>query len=140
MANDYGVVQDKYFLNDDDGSPLITKSRYYELDELSALMETVNTDHHLNVLNVNARSLVKHYLEFCSILSELPMFHVITIEETWLDKSLEPLVKMDNYQLITKHKYKCKNGGGLGIYIRRDLKFVERIDLKCPLEFQELFD
>ena len=133
---------DKVFPTDNsDGSPCITKSRYYELDDLKTLMKTVDDETHLSVLNVNARSLVKHYLEFRAVLSELPyLFDVITVEETWLNAILEPLVNMKNYTFITKHKSKRKEGGGLGIYVKNDLDYFRRGDLECPVEYQDFFD
>ena len=47
---------------------------------------------------------------------------------------------MENYTFIPKHKLKCKEGGGLGIYIKNDLKYIERTDLQCPIGYQEFFD
>ena len=128
-------------IDDSDETQIITKSRYYELDDLNTLMESVDNITHLSVLNINARSLVKHHFELSAILSELPfLFDVITVEETWLNDLLKPLVEMENYTFLAKHKYKCKEGGGIGIYIKTDIKYTERKDLDCPKEYQEFFD
>ena len=87
--------------------PSIKKSLYYDLDDLSKLMNTIDRQNHLSILNINARSLVKHYLEFCSILQRLPfLFQIITVEETWLNDTLKPLIQMENYTIIPKHKLK----------------------------------
>ena len=42
--------------------------------------------------------------------------------------------------MITKHKTRRKEGGGLCMYIRSDLDFKERPDLSCPNEYQDFFD
>ena len=105
-------------------SPLITKSRYYEIDELASVMKSIDENSHLSILNLNARSLIKHFYEFCSILSAFPyMPDILTIEESWINDMLQPLVQLDNYTLITKHKKTCKEGGGICIYIKDGLKF-----------------
>ena len=81
------------------------------------------------------------HFEFRAIIGAFPyLFDVITVQETWINKSLEPLVELDQYSMVPKHKLKCKEGGGLCIYIRHGLKYKERPDLECPIEKQELFD
>ena len=77
----YGSAEwDNLFpIDDTEENPVITKSRYYELDDLNNLMKTIDADTNLSVLNINARSLVKHYREFTAILADLPfLFDVIT--------------------------------------------------------------
>ena len=126
---------------EDEITPVITKTRYYEIDDLVEIMNTINENTHLSILNVNARSLIKHFNEFCSILSAFPyLFDVITVEESWINDILQPLVQLENYALITKHKKKCKEGGGICVYIKAGLKYKERLDLKCPDKFNDLFD
>ena len=121
--------------------PLITKSHYFDYDKLIQMMKVTGENNHLSVLNLNARSLVKNIFEFRSIISTFPyLFDLITIEETWLDSTLEHLVNLENYTLITKHKQKCKEGGGLGIYIKNGLEYKVRSDLRCPSDYQDSFD
>ena len=119
MANDNENEREHSFpIGDFKYGPSIKKSLYYDLDDLSKLMNTIDRQNHLSILNINARCLVKHYLEFCSILQRIPfLFQIITVEETWLNDTLKPLIQMENYTFIPKHKLKCKEGGGLGIYI-----------------------
>ena len=121
--------------------PLITKSHYFDLDKLIQTMKSVDQKTHLSVLNLNARSLIKNFFEFRAIISSFPyLFDLITVEETWMDNNLEHLVNLENYTLISKHKKKCKEGGGLCIYIRNGLEYKERPDLKCPNDYQDFFD
>ena len=126
---------------DSESNPLITKSHYYNLDKLVRSMNETDENTHLSVLSLNARSLIKNFFEFRSIISAFPyLFDIITVDETWIDNSLEHLVNLDHYSMITKHKQKCKEGGGLCIYIRNGLEYKQRTDLKCPVEKQEFFD
>ena len=127
--------------DENERTPLVTRSRYYETDDLVGLMNTIDENTHLSILNVNARSLIKHFHEFCSILSAFPyLFDVITIEESWLNDILQPLVQMDSYTLLAKHKKVCKEGGGICIYIKNGLNFKVRNDLNCPDGYNEFFD
>ena len=142
MANkDKHKLWENTFLDEDSDNPIIQKSMYYDIEGLTDKMNLIDKNTHLSILNLNARSLIKNILEFRSILSAFPyIFDIITIEETWLDNSLEAFVMIDNYSLITKHKARRKEGGGLCIYIRNDLEYKQRCDLSCPIEYQEFFD
>ena len=129
------------FPEDREEYSLITESTYYDIDELNKLMTDRRNDSQLSILNLNSRSLVCHIGELRVLLESLPSeFDVITIEETWLNDDLEAMVKLDNYNLVTKHKSKCKEGGGLGIYINNKLKYKIRDDLACPVGYQDFFD
>ena len=135
-----GIFNDTSDITDFERS-YIKQSSYYDIEEFKNIMNQFNTESNLSVLDINARSLVNHFDELSSILSDLPSpLDVITLQETWLDDSLSPLVSLDGYSFITKHKLKCKEGGGLGIYIKEGIDFKERKDLSCPPELQELFD
>ena len=129
------------FPEDREEYSLITESMYYDIDELNALFINKKHDSKLSILNLNSRSLVRHIDEFRCILDSLSFeFDVITIEETWLNGNLEAMVRLDNYNLITKHKLRRKEGGGLAIYINKKLKYKVREDLACPIGYQDFFD
>ena len=139
--DDFTVQSDNDFTIDNEESLYIKQSSYHDLDEFNQIMKKFNTAKDLSMLNINARSLVKNFGEFTTILSDLPSsFDVITVEETWLSDSLEPLVTLNGYKLVTKHKSKCKEGGGLGIYIKDGIDFKVRRDLSCPKEYEDMFD
>ena len=143
MANrDLDNIWESAFPSDETEShPLITKSHYFDYDKLIHMMNETDENTHLSILNLNARSLIKNIFEFRSIISTFPyLFDLITIEETWIDSSLEHLVNIENYTLITKHKEKCKEGRGLCIYIQNGLKYKLRPDLMCPNDCQDSFD
>ena len=138
--DEFDVQLDNVLQIDGEGSS-IQRSYYYDLDEFSKLMKIHNTDSNISVLNINARSLIKCFNELSAILQDLPsLFDVITVEETWLSETLEPLVQLRGYTFFAKHKKKCKEGGGIGIYVKNEIDFVFRDDLECPKEFQDIFD
>ena len=141
MANngDSNVLVDNDLANDD-MFPQIVNSCYYETDEFNDLFKSHIYNNKMKILNINARSIIKNYNEFAVILQNFEIsFDIITMEETWLDDSLTPLVQMDGYSLITKHKKRRKEGGGIGIYVRNDLKYIERSDLDCPEGYEDFF-
>ena len=119
----------------------IAQSEYYDIEQFCGVMESISPDTNLSILNLNARSLVRNFSDITAMLSMFPrQLDVIAIEETWLDDALEPLVVMDNYTFLSKPKISRKEGGGLGIYIKEGLKFIERPDLACPDDKRHMFD
>ena len=108
MANTRGL-NTHLIIENDEISPLIVQSTYYDTDEFNEFAKKFNHNNNISILNINARSLVKHINELTVILNEFPIgFDVITVEETWLNDALKPLVNLDGYTFITKHKHQCK--------------------------------
>ena len=97
-------IFDNTELTDDTHNSYIKPSYYYDLDEFRNLMEKYSADTNLSILDINARSLVKHFNELTSILSDWTPLDLITIQESWLDDTLVPLVKMEGYSMEYKHK------------------------------------
>ena len=125
----------------DEENALITQSHYYDIDDFSCLMSNTNSQNSLSILNLNCRSLVKNFNELYATVKSLPYEPgIVTMEETWLDDSLEQLVSMPGYSLITKHKISRKEGGGLGIYVNDKITYEYRDDLNCANDYQPYFD
>ena len=135
------LFEDDNITLDDNLDSCIRKSEYYDIDDFHDIMKKYNNGKNISILNLNARSLVKNINELTIILSNLPSpFSIITIEESWLNQDLEPLVQIDGYTFIPKHKTKCKEGGGIGIYVKNDIDFIERIDISSPKELDGILD
>ena len=95
----------------------------------------------LSIINFNARSIPKHKSDIEIMLNAINYnADLITIEETWLDNNLEQLAHISGYGLITKHKKKRKEGGGLAIYIKNNLQYTIRTDLFFPEEITHKMD
>ena len=121
-----------------ENNPLIEQSYYFDLENINEIMDKRPSNSFLSILNINCRSLIKNYNELYVILHSLPqLFDIITVEETWLNKDLEALVQMDEYEFYCKHKKKCKEGGGLGIYVKKDINFCIREDLECDSGYND---
>ena len=119
------ILRDNDLVEDDEEISHVKQSNYYDLDQFQQIMKDFNNKNNISVLNINARSLIKHFNEFSAILSDLPSsFDVITVEETWLSDTIKPLVELNGYTFITKHKSKCKEGGGIGIYVKHEIDFT----------------
>ena len=120
-------------------SPLFTKSLYYDKSFLSH-----NHPHDMKILNTNARSLPKNFLQFEALLAELSTqnfsFEILTFTETWLDNSLESSINFNTYVPVMKHKSPVKEGGGLAIFVKTNIRFKLRNDLTFPIDKQNQFD
>ena len=79
---------------------------------------------------MNVRSLSKHFNDLSEYVSTLNMsFSIIGVSETWLNKSNEHLFNIPGFNFISNIR-QHKSGGGVGLYIKDDLKFKPRIDLQ----------
>lgn len=123
---------------------VIKQSKYYNIDEFHDLTEREKSDS-LKVLNVNARSLVKNFSAYEMYFESLKSpsfdgFDIISFTETWLDDNLTQLTHLDDYSAVFKHKSNKKEGGGIAIFIKNSLTFVERPDLLMPADIQHACD
>lgn len=124
---------------------LIEKSKYYTVEEFHRLTDETKALNYLSVLNVNSRSLLKHFSEYETYFNSLgspnfDCFDILSFTETWLDDNLEQLAAFEKYKAIFKHKVGRKEGGGIAIYIKEDLNYSHRLDLSIPSDKQHLFD
>ena len=120
-------------------SPLFTKSLYYDKSFLSH-----THPHEMKILNTNARSLPKKFIQFEALLAELSTqnfsFEILTFTEIWLDNHLEAGINFDTYIPVMKHKSPVKEGGGLAIFVKTHIRFKLRNDLTFPIDKQNQFD
>lgn len=47
---------------------------------------------------------------------------------------------MEDYTQTRNPKKKCKEGGGLGIYVKSEIKFIRGNDIECPDNLRDYFD
>ena len=137
----YDVLQDQ----DLDGINLCQNSQYYNCDSFANLIQTKNPLDHLTIFNTNARSLIRHKSEYDVFLQALNThrgfaFDLITFTESWLDDELENLVNFDGYAPVLKHKKPNKEGGGLAVFIKDNIKFKLREDLCFPTDKMHMYD
>jgi hypothetical protein len=78
---------------------------------------------------MNARSLPKHEQDIKKYLNNLDTsFSIIGISETWLTPDNFMLYDFDNYTGISNHRIN-KRGGGVALFIKNDIQYIERPDL-----------
>ena len=66
-------------------------------------------------------------------------FSIIDISETWLSDNNCDLFYLNGYNLVEKHR-SCKKGGGVGLFIKKDIPNMYRCDLVSPEPiFESLF-
>ena len=101
---------------------------YFVGDEFNEMMKNnVNNKNHLSLLHLNIRSLNANLEKLTYLLSNLNSeFSVIGITETWLQNTAH-LVDIENYSFV--HKHRTSPGGGVGLYLSKQLNFKMRLDL-----------
>ena len=88
-------------------------------------VSTSTTNKFLNVHHANVQSLMAHINELREIIQTLKS-DIFAVSETWLNKSMATKnVKIDGYTFIRHDRdgRSKKRGGGVGIYIRSNLKY-----------------
>ena len=66
-------------------------------------------------------------------------FSAIGISETWLNDWNSSLYNIQGFNFIEKHRSE-KRGGGVGIYLKENISYINRDDLILPeCEFESVF-
>ena len=79
----------------------------------------------LNILHINARSIVNKYDDFCNFLMHTEVgWHIISMSETWLSKSIENMYSLPGFRA-----YYCSRalgtGGGSALYIANNFSSIQ---------------
>ena len=91
--------------------------------------EVLQSKSHLfKIMHLNTQSMISSFDEFSVLANNYP-FDIITLSETWLNDNqhLIDYVKISGYEITYRNREKV--GGGVGAYIREDIKFKVRDDL-----------
>ena len=105
----------------------IRDCKHYTLLELADAMKS-NKSNDIMVIHFNLRSLPKSRYkieDFLLQLHNLP--HIIAITETKLNSSNLDQAELENYHF--EHIDSVSNAGGVGMYIRNDLKYLLKSDI-----------
>jgi exonuclease III len=122
-----------------------SQSKYYVQDEFLKLANEKFDSGNFTLLNVNSRSLIKNFSDYELFFQSLQSdnfhgFDILTFTETWLDGNLQQLVYFEHYNAIFKHKVGRKEGGGIAIFVKENMNYINRPDLSFPENKQHLFD
>ena len=90
----------------------------------------INDSLNFSLIHSNARSLKTNFENIKSYLLNLgKKNHIIAISESWFDEKIdENEYKLDKYDMLYTNRLD-KRGGGVVIYVRQNLKFVQRNEL-----------
>ena len=109
-------------------SSLISECKYYDTIQFDDLNKG-KRNNKLAILHFNTRSLPKNVTKIESFLIKLSFLpEIIAITETKLNSSNCHLVDIDNYQFV--HYDSALNSGGVGLYIRSDLQYLIKTNLR----------
>ena len=114
-----------YIDNITNGNNIIPNTcKYYNIDAYNCL-----PSNGLSLFHHNIRSLNKNFDEINTFMSLLGNnFSVIGFTETWFNDIISPLINIDNYTMIEKHRDN-KKGGGVCLFVNNDLVFKQRLDI-----------
>ena len=106
-------------------------SPFYSQDQLTQFSDRL-TNESFSIFHLNIRSLNKNIDNLRNLLSLLKgHFKVIVLTETWCGDtaSKNSLFQIPNYNVIHETRKDDRQGGGVCIFIRKDLNFNLRNDL-----------
>ena len=80
--------------------------------------------------NLNVRSLVAHFPEFCEVIRD-NSFDIVCVTESWLKPEIaSDLVQIQGYKLIRRDRLD-RAGGGVAMYIRNEYNIEQYSLLTC---------
>lgn len=106
----------------------LDKNQKYLIEDEFNRYYSTKTEY-LSLIHYNARSLSKNFNKILCHLELLKhQFSFIGVSETWLHDNLTDFYNLDNYKIETVSR-KCRQGGGVAIYIRDVFDYIIRNDL-----------
>ena len=104
---------------------------YYLPNDFSCLMKTANiaNDNIFSITHLNIRSLNNKLNSLKQLLNSLHLpFQIIGLTETWSNDTNDDIFELDSYDFVNANRT-SRNGGGVGIYITKDMNFKLHTDL-----------
>ena len=136
LLNDSFDVDSNFFNTHD-----FTNTTYFTRETLKAMIKE-NIDISFSVLNLNIRSLNKNFESVKNLLVEINFcFKVICITESWCsdDTHTNNRYQLTNYVSIHQSRKNGKTGGGITIFIHKELIYNIRHDLMLMMRIVKLF-
>lgn len=114
---------------------------YYDEVKFSKLLQSFsNLNQTFSVLHLNVRSLPKNHERMLHFISSLNYeFSVIALTETWLTEQSKELGLYELHSYNSTHFVRqSRSGGGVSIFVHKDLDFIIRHDLAVKLNETEI--
>ena len=101
-------------------SDISSLSRYYSIEEYSAVAEPMGNNKYINISHINIRSIQKKLETLKSLLNCLPKPpDILAVTETWLKESNKHLYSLDGY--VSHHLVRLnREQGGISVFIKND--------------------
>ena len=130
------IKPNKNFINDldstIDNTDQIASFHYYDINELNSVTRKYKSEQHeISFLYVNILSLPFHFDELYALLSELNHCPGIrAISESHLKSSTQSIIKINLENYYVEHPPTESSNGGTSLYIKNDISYKLRNDLK----------
>ena len=110
------------------------KCNYYLPSIFADKTAELNNENKFSILHLNIRSIANKFDCFKGLLDSLDMnFKIIGLTETWLNDCTNNIFEMPNYNYTGLNRAN-KKGGGVGIYVAKQLEYKIRKDLNTNIE------
>ena len=112
------------YMNPDEFDEFTCQSvcEYYDYNDLTDLLSNMNNKD-LRILSLNIHSIAQNLItlktEYSNLMGQIDVFCFC---ETWLNKDIDNLYSMDNFNKISLHR-EGKRGGGVTIFCKKYIKF-----------------
>jgi exonuclease III len=121
-------VSTEEMIEDDLNLNLTQTSASQDSSNLECIFQTKTS--HLKIMHLNTQSMVSTFNEFLLTVNSYPL-DIIALSETWLkdNPQLMEYVSIPGYATEFRHREDIK-GGGVGVYIKEDIKYKRRLDIE----------
>lgn len=120
-------------------SDILNKCTYFLEDDFNNKLAKDYNSNNFSLFHLNVRSLNKHFDAFETYINLLKVkFSVIALSETWVHEDLDTSsFNIPGYLYINNFRA-SKSAGGVGFFIKENLKYTVREDL-CTAAAESLF-
>ena len=138
ISNEFSDPDTNYY------GDLLSDCSYYYPSELAEflLKDNVKASDKIKILHVNIRSLNRNFENLLSLLEETKnIFDILCLTETWI--TINGLKNSSNFnlphfKLISQDRQTNKRGGGIFIYVKKNIMHYVRNDLSVSDENKEI--
>ena len=107
---------------------------YFLLEDFKKRIENENINEKFSLLHINIRSISNKFDSLNNLIEALKIpFQIIGLTETWLNENNFNCFSMNNYEYFGTNRAD-KRGGGVGLYVSKQLEYKNRNDLTKNIE------
>ena len=107
---------------------------YFLPEEFKKRTQNETTHEKFSLIHLNIRSISNKFNSFKNLIEALNIpFQIIGLTETWLNENNMDCFTMNNYEYFGSNRTE-KRGGGVGIYVSKQLEYKIRNDLTENIE------